>query len=207
MGSDDTQHRLLRATAMEIARHGYKGASLRGIAARVHIRAASIFHYFPGGKEELVRAMLGHIMETIATRMTPTLDAATELPPADVIVQCSAQLWDFMAEHPEYAGTLMRGAFEPEESLADVVRDNAERVVAAAIGYFQAAQGAGALANFDVRRFLLRLSSYVITFHAAPSMRRYILGPALAISKEREAFLRSVRAEITGQVPSSASKY
>ena len=75
MGATNTRDRLLRAAAMEIARHSFKGASLRGVAARAEIRAASIFHYFPGGKEELARAMLEHIMETIGTRMTPTIDA------------------------------------------------------------------------------------------------------------------------------------
>ena len=120
--ANDTRQRLLRAAATEIARHGFKGASLRGVAARADIRAASIFHFFPDGKEQLARAMLEHIMETIATRMTPTLDAASDIGPPDLIVRCTAELWDFMAEHPEYAGALMREAFQADEdSIADVV--------------------------------------------------------------------------------------
>ena len=88
MGSDATRERILRATAIEIARHGFKGASLRGVAERADIKAASIFHYFPAGKDELTRAMLAHIMEIIATRMTPTIQASSELPATDLIVQC-----------------------------------------------------------------------------------------------------------------------
>lgn len=198
MGSDGTRERLLQATAMEVARHGFKGASLRGVAARAEIRAASIFHYFPEGKEQLVRAMLTHIMETIATRMTPTIDAGSSLAPADLIVQCSALLWDFLAEHPEYAGALMREAFEPDEAVVDVVRDNALRVIKLALSYFQAAQGAGKLGDFDVRRCLMRIASYAITFHASPTMRRYILGARVSMRDEREAFLQSVRLEISG---------
>jgi AcrR family transcriptional regulator len=199
MGSDSTRERILQATALEVARHGFKGASLRGVAARAEIRAASIFHYFPEGKEQLVRAMLTHIMETIATRMTPTIDAGSSLAPADLVVQCSALLWDFLAEHPEYAGALMREAFEPDESVVDVVRDNSARVVKLALAYFQAAQAAGKLQEFDVRRFLMRIASYAITFHASPTMRRLILGARVSLRDEREAFLRSVREEITGQ--------
>lgn len=198
MGSDNTRERLLEATALEVARHGFKGASLRGVAARAEIRAASIFHYFPGGKEELVRAMLAHIMDTIATRMTPTIDAGSSLAPADLIVQCAALLWDFLAEHPEYAGALMREAFEPDEAVADVVRDNSLRVVKLATVYFQAAQSAGKLGEFDVRRFLMRMASYVITFHASPTMRKLILGARVSVREEREAFLRAVRGEIAG---------
>ena len=196
MGSDATRERILRATAIEIARHGFKGASLRGVAQRADIKAASIFHYFPEGKDELVRAMLAHIMEIIATRMTPTIQASSELPAADLIVQCSALLWDFFAEHPEYAGALMREAFEPDEAVAAVVREHALRVVKLATTYFRAAQEAGTLASFDVRRFLMRISSYAITFHAAPSMRQYILGARVSMREERDAFLRHVRGEV-----------
>jgi len=199
MGESNTRERLLEAAAMEIAKHGFKGASLRGVAARADIRAASIFHFFPGGKEELARAMLAHIMDTIATRMTPTIDAGSELPPADLIVRCAAELWDFMAEHPEYAGALMREAFQPdEESIADVLRENGQQIVDLATTYFEAAQASGELANFHVERFLFRLASFTITFHASPTMRRYILGESYSEPDEREAFLRSIRDEVTG---------
>lgn len=198
MGESNTRERLLQAAAMEIARHGFKGASLRGVAARADIRAASIFHFFPGGKEELARAMLAHIMETIATRMTPTIDAGSSLPPANLIVKCAAELWDFMAEHPEYAGALMREAFQPDENaIADVLRENGQRIVALATTYFEAAQAAGELANFNVQRFLFRLASYSVTFHASPTMRRYILGAGYSERDEREAFLRSIRDEVS----------
>ena len=198
MGESNTRDRLIQAAAVEIARHGFKGASLRGVAARADIRAASIFHYFPGGKEELARAMLEHIMETIGTRMTPTIDAGSSLPPADLIVQCAAQLWDFMAEHPEYAGALMREAFEPDEdTIVAVVRENGQRIVKLATAYIEAAQAAGQLRDFDVKRFLLRLASFTITFHASPTMCRYILGAQYSMREEREAFLQSIREEIT----------
>ncbi len=198
MGSDNTRERLLRATAMEVARHGFKGATLRGVADRANIRAASIFHYFPEGKEQLVRATLAHIMETIATRMTPTLDASSGLSPADLIIQCAALLWNFMAEHPEYAGVLMREAFEPDDRVTEVVRDHAKHVVKLATTYIEACQQAGQLGSFNARRFLLRIASFAMTFHAAPNMRQYILGPRHSVRQEREAFLQQVRAELLG---------
>jgi len=44
----------------------------------------------------------------------------------------------------------------------------------------------------------MRIASYAITFHAAPSMRQYIFGTRVSMREEREAFLRSVRGEIAG---------
>ena len=105
----------------------------------------------------------------------------------------------FMAEHPEYAGALMRGAFEPDEAISDVVRDDAERVVELATSYIQAGQDAGQLGDFNIRRFLLRIASFAMTFHAAPSMRHYILGPQCSVREERDAFLQSVRTELAGE--------
>jgi len=181
---------------MEVARHGIKGASMRGVAARAGMKAASIFHHFPDGKDQLVRAMLAHIMETIATRMTPTIAAGSTLAPADLVVQCAALLWDFMAEHPEYAGALMREAFAPDDEIIDLVRQNAEGVVQLATAYIEAGQASGQLGDFHVRRHLLRIASYAMTFHAAPSMPRAILGAEWSIDEERAAFLASVRAEL-----------
>jgi hypothetical protein len=84
-----------------------------------------------------------------------------------------------------------------DETLADLVQGHGRRVVKLAMQYIEGAQSAGLLATFNVRRFLLRLASYTVTFHAAPSMRRYILGAHCSFREEREAFLATVRAEVT----------
>jgi AcrR family transcriptional regulator len=198
MASDNTRERLLEAAAVEIARVGLKGASLREIAARAEIRAASIFHFFPGGKDELARAVLENIMATIATRMTPTIASAAGAQPADLVVDCAGLFWDYLAEHPECAGVLMREAFAPDEALAPLVQGHGQRVVKLAMQFIQGAQSAGLLAKFNVRRFLMRVASYTVTFHAAGSMRRYIMGANWSVKAERAAFLATVRAEVTG---------
>lgn len=197
MASDSTRDRLLRAAAAEVARHGIKGASMRGVAERADIRAASIFHYFPGGKDALIQAMLQHIMETIANRMTPTIHAGSDMPPIELIVQCSALLWDFMGENPEYAGALMREALQPDDALLDVVTTNASQVVELAIAYIEAAQAEGQLSSVPARRMLLRIATFVMTLHAAPSIRHVILGADADLVDERAAFLRMVRADLT----------
>jgi AcrR family transcriptional regulator len=184
MPSDGTRDRLLQAAAEEIARHGLKGASLRDVATRAEIKAASIFHYFPGGK--------------------PTIGAAHGVAPADLIVQCAALFWDYLAENPECAGVLMREAFAPDEAVAEVVQGNARRVVKLAVHYIEAAQRAGLLAAFDVRRFLLRLATFTTMFHAAPAMRRSILGAQHSLREEREVFLTSLRAEVAVRAERSA---
>jgi hypothetical protein len=68
--------------------------------------------------------------------------------------------------------------------------------VGLATSYIEAAQHAGQLADFNIQRFLLRVASLIVTFHASPTMRRYILGPNHSIPNEREALLQSIRDEV-----------
>lgn len=43
--------------------HGYEGASMAMIAEKVGLKKASLYHLFPGGKEEMAGAVLGRIGE------------------------------------------------------------------------------------------------------------------------------------------------
>jgi AcrR family transcriptional regulator len=54
-----TQIPSTRAQALEVTeellhQHGYLGVSLEAVAGRIGIRKASLYHHFPGGKEELM---------------------------------------------------------------------------------------------------------------------------------------------------------
>jgi AcrR family transcriptional regulator len=55
----NTQTPNTRAQALEVTeellhQHGYLGVSLEAVAGRIGIRKASLYHHFPGGKEELM---------------------------------------------------------------------------------------------------------------------------------------------------------
>ncbi len=62
VGADDPEARRraqMMAVTLEIAAaQGVKGATLRTIAARTGMRTASLYSYFPGGKDELVSTAL-----------------------------------------------------------------------------------------------------------------------------------------------------
>ncbi|QTL04504.1 TetR/AcrR family transcriptional regulator [Aquabacter sp. L1I39] len=62
--------------------HGYEGASLSVISARTGLGKGSLYHFFPGGKEEMAQAVLAHIDAWFETeifaplRTDPNPDAA-----------------------------------------------------------------------------------------------------------------------------------
>lgn len=53
--------------------HGYDGATLSKIAQTTGLGKASLYHHFPGGKDEMVDAVLGYISEAMDTHILQVL--------------------------------------------------------------------------------------------------------------------------------------
>ena len=53
-----TRDRLLDATEALIARHGYEGTGVNTVLAASGVGNGSLYHHFPGGKDELVAASI-----------------------------------------------------------------------------------------------------------------------------------------------------
>ncbi|MBZ9760423.1 TetR/AcrR family transcriptional regulator [Mesorhizobium sp. CA8] len=53
--------RLLAIVAEVFRGHGYEGASLALIGEATGLGKGSLYHFFPGGKEEMARAVIAHI--------------------------------------------------------------------------------------------------------------------------------------------------
>ena len=56
--------------------HGYEGASLSLISEATGLKRASLYHRFPGGKEEMARSILKHADELFATEILAPLNAS-----------------------------------------------------------------------------------------------------------------------------------
>jgi TetR/AcrR family transcriptional regulator, lmrAB and yxaGH operons repressor len=66
----------LPALAEVFREHGYEGASLSLISAATGLGKGSLYHFFPGGKEEMARAVLGEIGAWFERQVfAPLLDA------------------------------------------------------------------------------------------------------------------------------------
>ena len=55
--------------------HGFEGASLAVITARTGLGKGSLYHFFPGGKEEMAEAVLDHIDRWFETEVFRPLRA------------------------------------------------------------------------------------------------------------------------------------
>jgi AcrR family transcriptional regulator len=63
---DHTKTRALEAADGLLHQYGYLGVSMDAVAERIGIRKASLYHHFPGGKDEMMLTIAQHLIEVDA---------------------------------------------------------------------------------------------------------------------------------------------
>lgn len=85
---DPTRTRLVEAAAEAFAADGIEAVSLESVAAAAGVHRTTLHRHFPGGRDELVMAVLDREADALATRMAELIDAAPSA--ADALVACTA---------------------------------------------------------------------------------------------------------------------
>jgi AcrR family transcriptional regulator len=113
------------ALAEAFREHGFEGASLARLGAAAGLGRGSLYHFFPGGKEEMAAAVLADVDDWFTTRVFTPLRAAAAGDPAaigdmfDAVTGyfrsgrrvCLQGAFALGAERDTFAGTI-RGYFE-----------------------------------------------------------------------------------------------
>jgi AcrR family transcriptional regulator len=71
--ASDTRRRIIDAAASSLAVRGYRGTGLKQVAADSGAPIGSLYHFFPGGKDELAAAGLASSAAGYAARVTAVL--------------------------------------------------------------------------------------------------------------------------------------
>lgn len=86
-----TRQRIIDGAAAEIRAHGVSATTLDDIRARTRTSKGQLFHYFPGGKEQLLLAVAQYEAEWVLSDQQPYLGALTSWPAwqrwRDVVVE------------------------------------------------------------------------------------------------------------------------
>jgi AcrR family transcriptional regulator len=72
-----TKQRIIEGAAAEIRERGVTEVTLDDICARTATSKSQLFHYFPGGKEELLLSVAQHEADRILSDQQPYLDELT----------------------------------------------------------------------------------------------------------------------------------
>lgn len=70
-----TRDLILNAFAQQLATAGYPGVSLAGVAATAGIQKASMYHHFPGGKEQMYAEVALRYSDDLGARVTQAIAA------------------------------------------------------------------------------------------------------------------------------------
>lgn len=94
---------ILPALGEVFREHGFEGASLAQITARTGLGKGSLYHFFPGGKEEMAQAVLAEIDGWFEAQVFAPLGAAAAAPAgADARAAAQAAVRDMLARVDAY---------------------------------------------------------------------------------------------------------
>ncbi|MFC4562472.1 TetR/AcrR family transcriptional regulator [Nocardiopsis mangrovi] len=85
-----TRERIVRATSRLMQRQGYDATGIKQISRAADATLGSIYHFFPGGKEELATAAIRHGEQEFADLLRSSLAADPD--PARAVVACTREL-------------------------------------------------------------------------------------------------------------------
>ncbi|MDF2706411.1 MAG: putative transcriptional regulator, TetR family [Nonomuraea muscovyensis] len=85
-----TRERIVQATSRLMQRQGYGATGLKEISREAQATLGSVYHFFPGGKQELAVAAIRHGEQEFAELLRETLDREDD--PGAAIVACSREL-------------------------------------------------------------------------------------------------------------------
>ncbi|GAA1283745.1 TetR family transcriptional regulator [Planotetraspora silvatica] len=94
-----TRQRIIDGAAAEIREHGVAATTLDDVRRRTGTSKSQLFHYFPGGREELLLAVARYEADRVLSDQQPQLSGLTSWPAweewRDVLIQrYRRQAWD-----------------------------------------------------------------------------------------------------------------
>ena len=186
-----TKERIVRAAARQFALSGYDGVPLRVIAADVGIRAASIFHHFPGGKQELYETITSELIDLAQTRLLTVTGLG--LGPSETLMVFAAVFWDALVERPDLASLLLRESFESTSERNAMKRELAQAFVQHLVNDLRKARDEGKLPDIDPEALIMGIASYCVVAHGAPVIRQVLYREEATSDAMREHYLAAVR--------------
>lgn len=150
-----TKQAILEAAGRQFAARGFRGTSVRDIAAQAGTTHGLIRHHF-GGKEELWRAVVRTFAEQVSALQSSLLDEHDASDPLELMRSVSIALLRQSATRPEIARLILLDCAEPGPRL-DFLIEHLMPVHLAMSPLFEKARAAGHLTHHDNNSFFIFL--------------------------------------------------
>ena len=186
-----TKSRILDAAEELFALEGYRGASVKMIAAKAGVTGAMINYYF-NKKINLYNAVLDRIVADIGKMVQDVL--ATGLPPAQRLELFYGWFFDYAAQHPNFARLTKMGLGGPEkEHFEKIIQGFFRSMFDVGIGFFDNELPKSTDHAIDTPHLLLAVYGMTISYFAESEfmsmiMDREALGEA-ELARRKECLL------------------
>jgi AcrR family transcriptional regulator len=139
--SSPTRSRILDATAALFMRHGYTGTGLKQVVANANAPFGSLYHHFPGGKQELGAEVIKRSGAMYGELVMSVFDAAPDV--VSGVRDCFAGAAEVLRA-TDYADacpieTVALEVASTNEVLREATADVFERWIESGAGHFRAA--------------------------------------------------------------------
>jgi len=125
--ASSTRERAVEEADALLVAGGYKAMSLDAVAQAIGIRKASLYHHFPGGKDELFIAVVEHRTAEDGQRLREVI---ADLPDTFARLRAISHYFNSVAERRPYHALKDMAAHLPEQHRAWVLKIVDERVLA-----------------------------------------------------------------------------
>jgi AcrR family transcriptional regulator len=202
---DVARLRVLSAAVEEFAANGYRGTSTRTLAAQAGVNLAGLSYYY-GGKPQLYRAALDHVVRQIDEAIRPVAEEVTAALSTDaacasqaypLLLKCLDSWLDIMLGRsglqwkPSWSLLLTRAAIEPPEgdgwlyhSTASLILQPSAALIASLLGKPSADEECGIMA--------IALLGQASAFRRDHGGRLPALGWSSVEAEQREAIRRVI---------------
>ena len=169
---ESTKQKILKMAAKAFAQNGVEATTLREIADGCGIQAPSIFHHFPGGKQQLYDEINDLMIASSAELLTNAVQVGDD---KSVLQQLIENLWKFFAANPEYAALSLREMVSPNQDQLSRRMGDSSALVDSAVAYLEAQQADGNIkANINARALTFWVASNVMAFHSLQGLHQVV---------------------------------
>lgn len=180
----ETKSKILDAAEELFALEGYRGASLKAIAAKAGVTGAMINYYF-SKKANLYHAVLDRLVADIEKMVKDVL--ATGLPPRQRLEIFYGWFFDYAAQHPNFARLTKMGLGGPEkEHFERIVSTFFRPMFQVGVGFFDGELPRGHGKSPDTDHLLLAIYGMTISYFTDSEFMSLILGRNALGKKELE---------------------
>lgn len=190
----ETRERILDAAEELFANQGYKGASLKAIAAAAGVTGAMINYYF-GNKNNLYHAVLDRILQDIGKMVQDVL--ATGRPAVERLEIFYGWFFDYAAQHPNFSKLTKMGLGGPEKQyFKEIIGQFFNPMFLIGVGFFENELPKKTKNGLDTKHLLLSIYGMTTAYFSEEEFMSMLLGKnALGeseLAKRKECLLEII---------------